>query len=255
VEHVSRVAWKQISAAVEAIEAAGTPEAVFRCAIEQLERLAPFAHAVAVPNMNAEEIRQRVGRPNGQMITMNSPSGYWESYIRYYEALDPYQTAAHYLGWSGVRTCDPSSQYETEFGRDFLRAYGVRHILCLNNLALRQGKGFFVGLYRDSRVPFSDREVGAVSALFPHIHNLSLMTLNPEARMSRALAAATAAGLSRRERDVAILISQRMSIKEIAVRLSISPNTVEKHMQHIYWKLDACGKADVRRLLLGEFAE
>jgi DNA-binding CsgD family transcriptional regulator len=205
--------------------------------------------------MNTEEIRERVGKPNGRMIQWNAPPGYWQKYIQYYEALDPFQTASHYLGWHGVTTCDPSLQYETEFGRDFLKAHGVRHILCLSNLALHQGRGFFIGLYRDSRTPFSESEIRSAAALFPHIHNLSLMAVVPVERVSHAMAVAAAAGLSRRERDVAILISERMSIKEIAERLFISRHTVEKHMQNIYWKLDARGKGDARRLLLGELAE
>jgi DNA-binding CsgD family transcriptional regulator len=252
---VSRISWKQVNKAVEAIEAGGTADGVFRSAIEQLALLVPFAHGVATPNMNLKEIRQRVGRPNERMITRNAPPGYWESYLRYYEALDPNQTEEHYLAHSGVAVVDRSCLYGTEFGHDFLKPYGVRYILCLNDLSLGDGRGFCIGLYRD-RTPFSEKEVDAASALLPHIHNLSLMAADRgELKTARALSAAAAAGLSAREQEVAVLLAQRMSIREIADRLFISRHTVEKHMQHIYWKLNAGGKSDVRRQLLGEMAD
>ena len=82
------------------------------------------------------------------------------------------------------------------------------------------------------------------------VSSASAMRLSLQA--SRVQDAAAAAGLSRREQDVAVLLSRRLSIREIADRLFISRHTVEKHMQHIYWKLNAGGKADVRRLLLGD---
>ena len=57
---MSRISWKQINKAVEAIEAGGTEDGVFRSAVEQLALLVPFAHGAATPNMNLKEIRQRV---------------------------------------------------------------------------------------------------------------------------------------------------------------------------------------------------
>jgi DNA-binding CsgD family transcriptional regulator len=252
---VGRISWKRINKAVEAIEVAGT-DGLFGRAIEQLDLLAPSVQAVAVPNFNLHEIRQRIGRPNSQMITRNAPPGYWESYLQYYEALDPRQNEAYYLAHAGVMCVDTSFLYKTEFGHDFLKKHGVRFCLCLTNVALCGGRGFLISLYRAGNTPFSEKEVDAASALFPHIHNLSIMAANPaEQRTSRAQTAAAAAGLSAREQDVAVLLSDRMSIREIADRLFISRHTVEKHMQHIYWKLNAGGKADVRRRLLGDLAD
>ena len=250
---MSRIPWKKIAKAVETIGGAGTPDGVFERALEQLDLMVPSDQGVAVPNMNLREIRQRVGRPNPQMITRNAPDGYWQRYVEYYEALDPRQNETYYMDKSGVVVVDTSFMDGTEFGEDFLKKYGVRFCLCLSNLALCGGKGFTLSVYRSGKRPFSESEVKAARALLPHIHNLSLLAAGPEARRNaRAQEAAAAAGLSAREQEVALLLSERMSIREIADRLFISRNTAEKHMQHIYWKLNAGGKADVRRLLLGD---
>jgi DNA-binding CsgD family transcriptional regulator len=250
---MSRVPWKRISEAVEAMEAEGTERGVFARALEQLDGLVPCDQAIAVPNVNLGEIRQRVGRANPHMITRNAPSGYWESYLRHYEALDPRQNQAYYTAKAGVVTVDTSFMDRTEFGNDFLKKHDVRFCLCLSNLSLRGGKGFVVSLYRGAGNPFSENEIKSAAALFPHVHHLSLLAAGPsDSYVSRAQEAAAAAGLSRREQEVAVLLSQRLSIREMADRLFISPHTVEKHMQHIYGKLNASGKADVRRVLLGE---
>lgn len=247
---MSRISWKQIATALEAIEDGGTPEGVFARAVEQLNLLAPSDQGVAVPNMNLDEIRQRVGRPNPQMFTLNAPPGYWDDYVEYYEALDPRQNKDYYMAHSGVVTVDQISLYKTEFGHDFLRRYGVRHCLCLSNLAQTGGTGFLLCLHRGNGT-FTETEVEAASALFPHIQKLSRLATGPAGqRASVARVAAAAAGLSAREQDVAVLLAERLSIREIADRLFISRHTVAKHMQHIYWKLKADGKADVRRLLL-----
>jgi DNA-binding CsgD family transcriptional regulator len=250
---VSRISWKQIAAALEAIEDGGSPEGVFARAVEQLNHLVPSDHGVAVPNMNLQEIRQRVGRPNSRMFTLNAPPGYWDNYVEYYEALDPRQYKDYYMAHSGVVTVDHVSLYKTEFGHDFLRKYGVRYCLCLSNLAQNAGTGFLLSLYRGGKKSFAETEIEAASALFPHIQKLArLATGGAALSASRAREAAAAAGLTVREQEVAVLLSERMSIREIADRLFISRHTAAKHMQHIYWKLNADGRSDVRRLLVGD---
>ena len=58
-------------------------------------------------------------------------------------------------------------------------------------------------------------------------------------------------GLSRRECEVARLLADRLTGKEIAERLGISPHTARRHSEHVLWKLEINSRRDVQAVLLG----
>jgi DNA-binding NarL/FixJ family response regulator len=55
--------------------------------------------------------------------------------------------------------------------------------------------------------------------------------------------------LSPREQEVAALICQNFTNRQIAARLSISPETVKSHIRHLLPKLSAASKAGLRQCL------
>jgi DNA-binding NarL/FixJ family response regulator len=71
-------------------------------------------------------------------------------------------------------------------------------------------------------------------------HRVDLMSgvsRNPRCRLPDAQVQ-VAALLTEQEREVLTLLSQGMTNKEIAVRLSRSPNTIKIHVSHILEKLN-----------------
>ncbi|MGO9310451.1 MAG: response regulator transcription factor [Spirochaetia bacterium] len=61
-----------------------------------------------------------------------------------------------------------------------------------------------------------------------------------------------AAELTPREQEVALLLCERLSVREIAEGLFISRKTVSKHLEHIYLKLGLHGKGRMYEQLIGE---
>jgi DNA-binding CsgD family transcriptional regulator len=61
--------------------------------------------------------------------------------------------------------------------------------------------------------------------------------------------------LSHREAEVARLLCRRLTMKEIAAILKLSPRTVERHALHIYRKLNVDGRKELARLLLKRLRE
>ncbi|HEY7199855.1 MAG TPA: helix-turn-helix transcriptional regulator, partial [Candidatus Dormibacteraeota bacterium] len=66
-----------------------------------------------------------------------------------------------------------------------------------------------------------------------------------------ASARSRSAGLSAREWDVLALLMTGLSNRVIAARLSISPNTVNKHVARILDKLTARSRAQAIAIVLG----
>jgi DNA-binding CsgD family transcriptional regulator len=139
----------------------------------------------------------------------------------------------------------------TEFVTDFVRPRSVD--LCLGGWFRRYT--VVVPRCRPAR-PFSEQEIGISRIIAPHLENfyclLCFASGDPEIyRMHALRAKAARAGLTRREQEIAILLSERLSMPEIADRLCISCRTVETHAAHIYAKMGIRKKRELGDHLLG----
>lgn len=56
-------------------------------------------------------------------------------------------------------------------------------------------------------------------------------------------------GLTQREQDIALLVCQDLSNKQIAERLYLSPKTVETHLTRVFTKLNVAARGDLKGLL------
>lgn len=56
-------------------------------------------------------------------------------------------------------------------------------------------------------------------------------------------------GLTQREQDIALLVCQDLSNKQIAERLYLSPKTVETHLTRVFTKLNVSARGDLKGLL------
>jgi len=130
------------------------------------------------------------------------------------------------------------THFVSDSTHDFLRRYGARHWIVLSNLKDAEDVGFAITLLRMTRLGFNDREMATCFSLRPHLDNLfSLVYAPPKARRSRLESALGACGFTDRERQIVLLLCDRLSAGEIAERMKISKRTVEKHIEHVYLKL------------------
>jgi DNA-binding CsgD family transcriptional regulator len=68
-------------------------------------------------------------------------------------------------------------------------------------------------------------------------------------------AEAASARLTAHELQVALLVSQGMTNREVAAALFLSPKTIEYHLSQIYRKLDVRGRSQLARLMAMELPE
>jgi len=104
--------------------------------------------------------------------------------------------------------------------------------------------------------PFTDRETLLCNIISPHLENLYDVLYGAATNRTTPLTRSmridhSASGLTPREQEIAVLLSERCTMAEIADRLFISRRTVEKHAENIYSKLNVTKKQEVREHLLG----
>jgi len=139
---------------------------------------------------------------------------------------------------------------DTEFVTDFVKPRSVE--LCLGGWFRRYT--VVVPRCRPARL-YSEREIAISRIVSPHLENfysaLSLAATSPqESRFQSMRLDATRLGLTRREHEIALLLSERLSMSEIADRLFISRRTAEKHAENIYGKFGIRKKQEVGERLL-----
>lgn len=103
------------------------------------------------------------------------------------------------------------------------------------------------------RKPFTRGEKAVAASLGPHLRNLLMKIMEPHQVLVERLAATTRGyGLSWREREVVALLCARLTTKEIAGRLKISPRTAAKHLEHVYRRLEVRSRRQAREVLIAK---
>ena len=138
---------------------------------------------------------------------------------------------------------------DTEFVADFVLPLRVR--ISLAGWFLR----YTVLVSRSAgSCPFTDTEIAASKIVSRHLENLYVLqsrreNASPPSPYGIPSSLVARFGLTGREREIAQLLAERVSTAEISDRLFISRRTAEKHLEHIYAKLGARNRGEVRRLL------
>lgn len=120
----------------------------------------------------------------------------------------------------------------------------------LQNLAARPilgAHGEIEGIYGFARVALElDRDQQlqhAVELLIPHLHHTYLRVLQTEHDAQQAALPRLARVVTRRQREILLLVKQGKTNSEIADVLACSPWTVKNHIQNILRRLDSTSRA------------
>lgn len=137
----------------------------------------------------------------------------------------------------------------SEYYRDFLRIHGVRYVL-------GSYSGYIPNLFRSARSrPFGERECLVFEAVAPHLNNLHTylkkISCLSRAALARSELAYDCRALSRREAEIVRYLAFRMTSREIASLLFISPRTVEKHIENAFEKIGVADRTSLLAKLRG----
>ena len=220
--------WRKINDFLAVVGTEGSLEGLALRVLREIGSLLPFDYgifAVADARVMCQPIL---------LVDLHTPPGLLDEYFGHYINVDPWFPRLPSI----LRGVANWTLLYCEFTHDFLRRYGTRHSIVLGNLKEASDVGFNIALHRMTRSGFREREMAAFFALRPHLRNLFSLVYAPQkARRDRIADALRACGLTGREREVVLLLCDRLSAGEIAERLKISRRTVEKHIEHVYLRL------------------
>lgn len=122
---------------------------------------------------------------------------------------------------------------------ELARPWGIVHHLSIP-LDIRGGDHNAFLIHRPDR-DFTDQELALARLLQPILTGIALHFGIAQSN-SAANLDGSAHDLTSREMTILTLLSQGLTAEGLARRLSISPRTVGKHLEHIYRKLDVCDR-------------
>jgi DNA-binding CsgD family transcriptional regulator len=145
---------------------------------------------------------------------------------------------------------DWEEHHRDEFVAEYVLAQGIRHSA---GFAFQDPIGRVASMYaldRTTHSGFTALEVEILRRVQPHLDNLHRnLLVQPSA--TRAIDAAADEALSRREREVAMLLFRGMTPSAIARELSISRPTVYRHLANIHRKLAVSNRQELMLRLAG----
>jgi DNA-binding CsgD family transcriptional regulator len=184
-------------------------------------------------------------------VQINMDPANIQQYENYYQFNDPitplmkrYEVA--------IRATDVLKQEElikTEFYNDFLKKDG----LCwgVNLYAWQRGRNLGdMRIWRDGRRNnFSDTDLCMLDMIQPAF--TSALARAREHSTPHTATSSIIIRLSPREQEVAQLVAQSLSDKEIARHLNIAPTTVRTHLENAFRKTGAGNRAGLAHKILG----
>jgi DNA-binding CsgD family transcriptional regulator len=158
--------------------------------------------------------------------------------------------SSHVVDWRKLQYLE----YSTDFMLPNRMCKSLTHVIPAQQIAL--------SVFRSRSSPdFKDTDATVLSVLNQHLNTYwplfverekaASSTAREESGLYSVQQGAVRLGLTQRETEIALLLSERLSMPEIAHRLFISRRTVEKHAERIYAKLGVRKKAEVGEHLRG----
>jgi DNA-binding CsgD family transcriptional regulator len=160
--------------------------------------------------------------------------------------------------WEEFGVVDWYDYRHTEYVTDFIRPYHIRYSGGVNNFGQSNFGDLSLSINRSNDLPrFSEAELKTLEIVQGHLANFWAMYSQANPYLSYPDAEdirSTFPLLTLRESEVAALLCRRYPAEQIGSRLSISPLTVNKHIENIFIKMKVNCRKDLWVKILGQVA-
>lgn len=153
-----------------------------------------------------------------------------------------------------VKVIDWAKYYwaDDDFLVDYIQPRGLKESLTFVLFDLNGTPATAFSLDRTRKEPFGEKDVQTANAITPHLNNLyKNMFVRPSGQV-RLWDGHGADDLTAREREVCELMCEGVTPRNISRELHISLGTTNKHIGHIYQKLEVGSRQELLVRLLGK---
>ena len=224
-----------------------TPLAFSRAVMDQIDALIPFdqgrlylldetgkivdTYCLGVSPRCQEEYRYYADMDNGVCSTAAAAARFARRYPSVEQCLR-----------DGDSYRDASSFYS-----EYIRPNQIQQSFGLGLRDMHHSLRCMFSFDRICKVPYSDQEIEIMKIIRPHLDNL-FQNFYVSAQTERKIPdghAAPAEKLTRREREIAELLVNGVTPKNISLKLCISFTTVNKHIAHLHEKLNVSTRQEL----------
>jgi len=239
---------------------ASLPE-YYREVLKRLGKLIPYDAAHIIIHENPHENTHENIHENSKksftaadFITANIKQEAVKAYIDYYQHIDPIKSEKYdsFPALKSSQFLDYREWQRTEYFNDFLQKYDF-YYLCGKDIHYKNSILVTLTFIRSkNNQDFCTADKLLLNRISPfianHVHLLSKLT----GIQHEVIFSGYPDNLTPREKEVAELVKEGLTNKEISNDLYISVNTVKKHLQQIYGKCGVTGKNNLIIKLLSE---
>lgn len=152
-----------------------------------------------------------------------------------------------------VRTWDGYNIADNEFYRDYIVPQNIKSSVGFTFFDVEGSAKAVFMLDRMTHIPFSERELQLLHLAYPQLNNLHKNFFSHCSNVNKLENVDwKTTSLTAREIDVTILLCQGVSPSNISKKLHITQPTVNKHISHIYSKMQVSNRQELLVRILND---
>lgn len=241
--------WMVITDIIYKIHGVSSIDKMRSILLKQLQWVIPFDRATSYLAANGQDLS--LCSP----VTLNFPAEYVQQYLKYYHKYDysrGIKLSANNIVYLDSDICDKKVWLKSTYYEQICKPNAIHHIIHIN-IAFDNTFLGILSLYRnEASTNFSYRDTFILNQLKDHLALRLYQAYHSLEKRPNTLSVFDCSvkyQLTAREERVLGLMAKGLTTEEMCGALSITPNTLKKHIMNIYKKLGIKNRVQLLKMV------